>query len=97
MMMILGVALWMFPRPARDDDRYRPAVAAGAYWLVSLGTGLRLAAELARAAGYAGLLRWVVVGASAMQVAGIGLFFFTMWSRIRPVGSRAREEHGERF
>ncbi|MEO8226834.1 MAG: hypothetical protein ABI637_05345 [Gemmatimonadota bacterium] len=76
MMMILGVALWMFPRPARDDDRYRPAVAAGAYWLVSLGTALRV---------------------TAMQVNRLGLFFFTMWSRIRPVGSRAREEHGERF
>jgi hypothetical protein len=35
--------------------------------------------------------------ASFAQIAGIGLFFYTMWSRIRPVGSRAREEKGERF
>ena len=30
MMMILGVALWMFPRPARDDTRFRPALAEAA-------------------------------------------------------------------
>ena len=38
MMMILGVALWLFPRPDRDDVRYRPALAETAYWLVTLGT-----------------------------------------------------------
>src|SRR4051812_28957383 len=32
MMMILGVALWMFPRPEREDVRYRPGVAEAAYW-----------------------------------------------------------------
>ena len=26
MMMILGVALWMFPRPAKGDTQYRPAL-----------------------------------------------------------------------
>lgn len=46
MQMILGVALWMFPRPEKD---------------------------------------------------GVGLFFRTMWSRIRGVGSRAREASGEQF
>ena len=29
MMMILGVALWMFPRPARDDTHFDPRFAAG--------------------------------------------------------------------
>ncbi len=24
LMMVMGVATWMFPRPARDDPRYRP-------------------------------------------------------------------------
>ena len=27
MMMILGVALWLFPRPARDDVQYNPLLA----------------------------------------------------------------------
>jgi hypothetical protein len=42
-------------------------------------------------------LRLIVVAGGLAQVAGIGLFFVTMWSRIRPTGSAAREERGERF
>jgi hypothetical protein len=29
MMMILGVALWLFPRADKQDTRYRPALAEG--------------------------------------------------------------------
>ncbi|HEX6629760.1 MAG TPA: cbb3-type cytochrome c oxidase subunit I [Gemmatimonadaceae bacterium] len=97
MMMILGVALWLFPRPKSDDARYRPLAAEVAYWLLTTGTATRLVAELARPATSALWLRWLVVVASSAQVAGITLFFYTMWSRIRPVGSQAREARGERF
>jgi hypothetical protein len=31
------------------------------------------------------------------QTAGLLLFFFTMWARIRPLGSAVRERAGERF
>ena len=43
------------------------------------------------------LVRWIVVIAGLSQIAGIGVFFHTMWSRIRPVGSQVREARGERF
>ena len=36
--MILGVALWLFPRPEKSDRRYRPALVEAAYWLLSTGT-----------------------------------------------------------
>jgi cbb3-type cytochrome oxidase subunit 1 len=97
MMMILGVALWLFPRPDKSDERYQPRVADVAYWLLAIGTATRIAGELSRIAITSLPLRWIVVLASFAQIAGIGLFFYTMWSRIRPVGSRAREERGERF
>ena len=97
MLMILGVALWLFPRPEKTDTRYRPRAAEAAYWLVALGTAARVAGELLRPAVDAAWLRWAVVLAGAAQIAGIGLFFHTMWSRIRPVGSQAREAKGERF
>jgi hypothetical protein len=35
--------------------------------------------------------------AGLLQVIGPGVFFYTMWSRIRPVGSATREAKGERF
>jgi hypothetical protein len=34
---------------------------------------------------------------SLAQIAGIAVFFHTMWGRIRPLGSQAREARGERF
>lgn len=42
-------------------------------------------------------LRVAIVAAGFVQLIGIGVFFFAMWSRIRPVGSQARESRGERF
>lgn len=97
MMMILGVALWLFPRPDKADTRYSPTHAEAAYWLVAVGTGGRVAGELARVTVDAAWLRWVVVLAGLAQVVGIGVFFWTMWSRIRLLGSQVREAKGERF
>ena len=97
MMMILGVALWLFPRPDKSDTRYSPRTAEAAYWLVSVGTAGRVAGELLRPHVGALPLRWAVVLLGLAQIAGIGLFFHTMWSRIRPLGSQQREAKGERF
>ncbi len=97
MMMILGVALWLFPRPDKTDVRYRPSVAEAAYWLLTIGTGGRVVAELLRSAVPGLWLRWAVVLFSFAQLFGIALFFHTMWGRIRGVGSPAREARGERF
>ena len=97
MMMILGVALWLFPRPAKEDTRYSPRAAEVAYWLVGGGTALRVALELARMGVSTAWLRIATLAAGVLQVVGILVFFHTMWSRIRPVGSQAREAQGERF
>lgn len=97
MMMILGVALWLFPRPEKTDSRYQPRIASIAYWLLTIGTATRLIAEILRVNSTSSVLRWMVVLSSFSQIAGIGFFFYTMWSRIRPVGSQKREEQGERF
>ena len=97
MMMILGVALWLFPRPDKSDTQYQPAVAELAYWLLTVGTAVRVAGELMRIGSTALWLRWTVVVAGLLQIVGILFFFYTMWSRIRAVGSQAREAKGERF
>lgn len=83
MMMILGVALWMFPRPERDDPRYRPAAAEAAYWLLSLSTAARFLGEVVSPAGAGPVQRWIVVAAGAGQALGLGIFFYNLLPRIR--------------
>jgi len=97
MFLIMGVALWLFPRPGKDDDRYRPERVNTAFWVLLLGTTARVGGELLRAWSPAGWLAWLVLAGGGLQVAGFGLYFWTMWSRIRPVGSTLRESRGERF
>jgi heme/copper-type cytochrome/quinol oxidase subunit 1 len=97
MMMILGVALWLFPRPAKDDTRYEPRLAEWAYWLVAVGTASRIIGELLRPDHSALWLRVGVLASALLQVAGLLLYFYTMWTRIRAVGSQLRESKGERF
>ena len=97
MMMILGVALWVFPRPDREDARYRPAVAEVAYYLITVGTAARTGGEILRDTRSDGWLRVTVALGAALQVVGLALFFYTMWNRIRSAGSRQREMQGERF
>ena len=95
--LIFGVALWLFPRPRREDQRYRPEFAEVTYWLLLAGTIVRFLAEASRAWIDAPELGWAVVGGAAAQVAAMGLYFWTMWTRIRPSGSHLREAKGERF
>jgi heme/copper-type cytochrome/quinol oxidase subunit 1 len=95
--LILGVALWLFPRAERDDTRYQPRRIEAAYWTLTIATVGRVAAEASRAWTDQPWQRWAIVLGGLAQVAGIGLYFWTMWSRIRPVGSHLREARGERF
>ncbi len=99
MLLIQGVALWMFPRPEKGDTRYDPRRVEAAFWLVATGTGARVGAEVLRGAlaSDAAPFRWAIVLGSAAQAAGLLLFFHPMWTRIRPVGSAQREARGERF
>ena len=99
MMMILGVALWLFPRPERGDIQYGPMRAEVAYWLLTAGTLLRTGSELLHTIPtqrQIGLAVAAVAGAS-LQIVGLALFFYTVWGRIRSAGSRDRERRGERF
>lgn len=95
--LILGVALWLFPRAPKDDRRYTPGRAAAAYWVLLIATGIRFVAEVARAWSDAPALRWIVVVGGLGQILGLAIYFWTMWPRIRPVGSHLREAKGERF
>jgi heme/copper-type cytochrome/quinol oxidase subunit 1 len=97
MFLILGVALWLFPKPPEGDVRYRPGRIDLAYWTLTISTALRIAGEVARSAGGPAWIGWLVTAAGIAQIAGFAIYFSTMWPRIRPVGSHLREAKGERF
>ena len=96
--LVMGVALWMFPRPSKGSDTpYSPTVALVTYFLIASATVLRFVGELVGAYGPARLWDWlVIVGGAGQTVASI-LFIVNIWTRIRPAGSRAREAASERF
>ena len=83
LLLVMGVATWMFPRPARDDPRYRPELAEAVSWVVTLATASRAAAEIA--ASYTTLppVRWAVAAGGLGQLAGAALFVVNMWPRVR--------------
>ncbi len=83
LMMVMGVATWMFPRPAKDDMRYRPQLAEAVYWVMTLSTALRATAELAAGWSAAPLLRLFVTLGGLGQLLGALLFVINMWTRVR--------------
>jgi len=97
MFLILGVALWLFPRPEKEDERYRPGRVEAVYWILTASTLARFVCEVLRAWIDDPRLGWIVAVGGIGQTAGLALYFWTMWSRIRPVGSHLREAKGEKF
>ena len=59
------------------------------------GTGIGAQARFAARVGVSQTL--VVRALAAVAIAGAALYFWAMWTRIRPVGSHLREAQGERF
>src|SRR5512144_1377719 len=83
LMIVMGVATWMFPRPARDDVRYRPELAEAVYWIMTLSTALRAGAEIALGATGAPALAPLVAIGGFGQLAAAALFVLNMWWRVR--------------
>jgi heme/copper-type cytochrome/quinol oxidase subunit 1 len=86
LMLVMGVATWMFPRPARDDTRYRPGLAETVYWVMTAATAVRASAEVLAGLSGAPPLRWLVAAGGLGQLAGAALFVLNMWPRVRMPG-----------
>ena len=97
MFLILGVALWLFPKPTKEDRRYTPGRIEAVYWILTVSTATRFVAEASRTYSTSRALAWMTVAGGIGQVVALLLYFWTMWNRIRPAGSKLREAGGERF
>lgn len=90
--VIAGVALWMFPRPLRDDTRRHEEFGVLGWWMLTPGTFLRAAAEAGKAwVGWTWLPAAVVIGA-LLQVLGIASVLFALRTRLRPSGILSRKD-----
>ncbi len=98
MMMIMGVALWFFPRAEKNDKLYKPALVLASYFTITISTILRFISQVISSFIAADSLLKLLLTISAIgQVAGIIIFFISIWGRIRSVGSHLREAKGEKF
>lgn len=97
MMMIMGVALWFFPRADKNDKRYNPVLILIVYWMMTLSTLLRFISQVIISFYFFQWLNVIITITSTFQVIAMLLFFYSIWGRIRPVGSQYREAKGEKF
>ncbi len=97
MMMIMGVAIWFFPRPEKEDKKYNPNLILLIYGMMSISTILRFIFEIVNAYMMDEISGKIVFMAAAGQVLSFILFFISIWGRIRPLGSQIREAKGEKF
>jgi len=86
MMIIMGIAQWMFPKPRKDDSHYDPGMAWIVYWVMLVATLIRFAGEVTGSSVESRLLDWGTFLGATLQILGIGYFFFNIWTRIRPPG-----------
>ena len=85
--LIMGVAIWMFPRP-RDEKHYDPKLTEITYWFLTLGTAVRFISEVISPYIILPILSWLIVLGSISQVIAGFLFVYNMWSRVRAVGKQ---------
>ncbi len=97
MMMIMGVALWFFPRAEKDDKKYNPDLILVTYWIMTISTALRFLFQVVGSFMESKYIETGISVFSTFQVLAIILFFYAMWGRIRGVGSQYREAKGEKF
>jgi cbb3-type cytochrome oxidase subunit 1 len=83
LMLVMGVATWMFPRPAQGEARYRPELAEAVYWLITAATAVRAAAEVVLAVTGGSGLGWLIAAGGVGQVVAAFLFVLNIWWRVR--------------
>jgi hypothetical protein len=83
LMIVMGVATWMFPRPARDDTRYRPELAETVYWIITVATAVRAIAEITAPLTGSAAWRFLIAAGGLGQILAAALFIVNMWSRVR--------------
>ena len=97
LMMIMGIAVWFFPKADKTDKRYNPTLIMLVYWFMVIGTSFRFIFEVIDSYFTLNFFNYIIVLSSTLQITAAIIYVYTMWGRIRPLGSQFREAKGERF
>jgi len=86
LMMVCGVALWMFPRKSGEsrEQAARDPLAWATYFLLTCGLALRCAAILLES----GLSNGALALSVFLQVGGVLAFILAIWPRIYMPGAK---------
>lgn len=95
LMMIMGVALWFFPKAEKEDKRYNPILVYFLYWLMTVSTFLRFVFQILNGFYLNDLIGYAISIFSFFQITAIIIFFYSMWGRIRPVRLQFIKSKGE--
>ncbi len=84
-LLIIGVAVWMFPKLTLQKPRGSEALGWASYLMLNLGLVLRIISEPAvGAAGRTGSIwAWLLAVAALLQWAGGMTFVLNAWGRIK--------------
>ena len=85
--IIMGVAIWMFPRP-QSENCYSPKLSEIIYWLLTCGTTIRFISEVTSSYMTWIILKWLILLGSVSQVLAGLLFIYNIWTRVRSVGKQ---------
>lgn len=89
LLLIFGVAHWMFPRYRKGTIRDHEGWVAAAYPLLVGGLWFRVVGEPMVMGGRASIgIRWMLVAGGWMQFLGVVLVIATLWPRVRATGRK---------
>jgi Trk-type K+ transport system membrane component len=91
--IIIGVALWLFPKQRKDKPRGHEWLSWTALVTLNVGLLLRAVAEPAQFAleagsGWQPTMDWLLVASAALQWIGGMAFLANIWGRIKPKKKR---------
>ena len=84
-------------KKAQLYKKYNPDLIRFVFWIFSISTALRFITQFLYGFLFVKTFTYFITVFSILQVVSILLFFFSIWGRIRPVGSQIREKKGEKF
>ena len=85
--LVMGVALWLFPRPRGGSGGRRPTGRPAAAWtawgLLNSGLAARVATEPFAVLGMSGPWRAPLLASGVLQWTAVMLFVALLWPRVR--------------